>query len=110
MRRQTRPAMASQRNGQSGFANTRTSETRTSVTPSQLMISVNRFNIALPPPPLAVHRLRRDEQAEGDETEVVDHVLAVDDAAHEVLQVARERQVAHDLLDRRSRQAAHPVQ
>ena len=47
----------------------------------------------LAPPPFAVHRLQREEQPEGDETQVEDDVLRVDDALAEVIEVLGDRQI-----------------
>ena len=55
--------------------------------------SLQHIDSSLPPPPFAVHRLGRQEQPERDETQVVDEVLGVDDAAREVVEVLGDRQV-----------------
>src|SRR5690606_41910868 len=80
---------------------------RTSATPSQPMSPRIRFSMSAPPP-LAVHRLRGEEQAESHETQVIDDVPGVDDALGEVVEVLGDRQVRQHGLYARAESVADP--
>src|SRR5215831_17062623 len=80
------------------------------IQPIQLSIRFSMSNLKwLAAPAFAVDRLRSKKQAERDEAQVIDDVRRVDDALREVVEVLDDRQIRRDLLDRRSREAADPV-
>src|SRR3712207_8033387 len=63
------------------------------------------FRSHLPSPPLRIGRLRRQEQAERDEADVVHDVLGVDDALGEVVEVIGDRQEREDRAAGRDRKS-----
>src|SRR3990170_8224061 len=94
----------------SGFRKRTATAANTSATPSHPSSPRTRFIISpLPAPAFAVHGLRGQEQAKGDEAQVIDDVLRVDDAPREVVEVLRDRQIRHDRLGGRPRRLADPV-
>src|SRR5690348_8571389 len=81
----------------------------TSAIPSQLRNPRNFWFMALALPPFRVHRPCGQEQAKGDEAEVVDQVLGVDDPLGEVVEVVGDGKVVEHLLRRRPRERSDPV-
>src|SRR3954470_1834326 len=76
---------------------------RSSAIPTQLRKERMRFmSVCSAFPAFRVDRPHREEQPEGDEAHVVDHVLAVDDPAREVVEMPGERQIFEDALHLRS--------
>src|SRR5512135_2196882 len=108
---QTSPAQAIQYAARShaGCKKRTATAANSTAVPLQPMSPTIRFSIVLSPPPLAVHRLDGEEQAERDETEVVDQMFGVDHALGEVVEVRRNRQVAQDAADGSGGEIRHPV-
>src|SRR5437879_8874405 len=77
----------------------------TSPNPIQPTMSRIRLSISTAPP-FGVDRLGRQEQTEGDETEVINEVRRIEHALVEVVEVVDDRQVLRELVDRRPRKAA----
>src|SRR6476660_10359284 len=76
--------------------------TATAAVPTHPTIPAMRFSMTpLSAPPFGVHRPHGQEQPEGDETHVVDQVLGVDHALHEVVEVLGHREVLRERLARR---------
>src|SRR5882672_1212127 len=89
---------------------------KTSAVPSQpmrlrirlTMVSYASRRGALCAPPLAIDRLGGQEEPERDEAHVIDDVRRVDDAFAEIVEVVDDRQIVHELVDHRPREAAKP--
>src|SRR5581483_11501568 len=67
------------------------------------------FTIALSLPPLGVDRSSGQEQAERDDTQVIDQVFRIEDPLREVVEVIRDREVIENRLRRRSDERRDPV-
>src|SRR5437764_13216803 len=78
--------------------------------PKPIQPTMSRIRLSISTaPPFGVDRLGRQEQTERDETEVINEVRRIEHALVEVVEVVDDRQVLRQIVDRRSRKAAYPL-